>query len=129
LLIAIVSLAINVPDMIRFGDWSVSEVKETLMIATAYAFSGAIFLTAGYGLFQARRWAVIFAAIVSALALTLMALGLASEPFEREAFAVSVSIFAAPLLFTLLWALAAATQEFRAQKLISDVAGQGKHLA
>jgi hypothetical protein len=128
-LIAAVSLAVNVRDMIRFGDWTASEVKERLVVAALYAVAGAIFLVAAYALLKSRRWAVRFTVIVNTLALALMTVAVATEPVERADLAVALSFFAVPLLFTLIWTVAAAIEELKDRKVIAGVEGQREHLA
>jgi hypothetical protein len=129
LLIAIVSLAFNVPDMVRFGDWTASEVKETLVVAAVCAIGGAIFLTAAYGLFKSTRWAVRFAVVVNTLALALMAFAVVTESVERVDLAAALSFFAVPLLFTLIWAVVAAIEELKERKLTASAEGHREHLA
>jgi hypothetical protein len=129
LLIAIVSLAVNVPDMIRFGDWTASEVKEALVVAAVYAVAGAILSTAAYGLSKSTRWAGRFAAVVSTLALALMTVAVATEPVERADLAAALSFFAVPLSFTWIWAVAAAIEQLQERKLSSGTRGQREHFA
>lgn len=129
LLIAFGSLAGNLPDIIRFGDWPASQVREMLLTAAFFAVSGAIFSVAAYGLFKSRRWSVHFAVVVSALALTFMVVSVAADTIERVDFATSLSFYAVPLLFALIWAVAEETRERKERKTIAGDEGRGNQLA
>lgn len=117
-LIALGSLAGNLPDIIRVGDWPASEVSETLLTASFYTVSGVFFLMAAYGFFKSTRWAAVFGMVVSAVALIFMVAAVAIVPVERADFAESLLFFAVPLLFILIWSLTEVIREFKKRQAI-----------
>jgi hypothetical protein len=122
-LIAFGSLMANLIGMVRAGDWSVGEVGAIVFIAALFAVPGTVFLVSAYGLLKSRRWAVKFAAISSALALTVMAVAVATEHVDREGFATSLLFYALPLSLTLVWALIEVARESKERQAIERTEG------
>ena len=116
LLIAVGSLAINLPDIAKYGDWPSSNVKEFLSVASVLAFFGAVFLVAAYALFKTKRWSPYFAAFVSASALAFMAAAWSTEKVDPGGFAITLLLPAIPILLTLGWALMATARQLKEQR-------------
>jgi len=128
-LIAFGSLVANLTEMVRAGDWSVGEARAIVFIAVLFAVPGSVFLVSAYGLLRSRRWAAKFAAISSALGLTVMAVAVASEQVDREGFATTLLFYALPLLLTLIWALTEVARELKELRAIAGTEKQRKRTA
>jgi hypothetical protein len=126
LLTAFGSLAINVPDIRKYGDWPLSDVREFLSTASFLAFSGAVFLFAAYALFKTKSWSTYFAAVVSASALALMAVAWSGERIDPAGFAIALLFLAVPIWLTLVWALVATARQLKERRTTQ---GRGHQIA
>jgi drug/metabolite transporter (DMT)-like permease len=123
------SLAGNLPDVIRVGDWPVSELSGVLFTATIFAACGAIFLVAAHGLLTGRPWDACLTLVLSALALTFLVFAVYGEAVERAEFTISLSFYAVPLLFTFIWALGQTVRGWKEQGLDWGTEGRSKQIA
>ena len=115
-LIAIVVLAVSVPDIRRYGDWPQDEVSQLYSTTSYCAVYGLVFLSAAFALFKSKRWGTYVAAAVSGLALLLMELAWIAETSDRGAFAIVLLFPAIPLLLVLSWSIAAIVKESKERK-------------
>jgi uncharacterized membrane protein (DUF2068 family) len=100
-----------------------------LFTVSIFAVSGAIFSVAAYGLFKSRRWGVHFAVVASALALAFMVIAVAADSIDRVDFATSLSFYAVPLFFALMWAVTEEARELKGRKTIAGAERRGDQMA
>lgn len=129
LLTAFVSLAINVPDILRHGDWSPLEVRQFFSTAAFLVVHGAAYLVAAYALFKTKRWGPYFAAVVSGSEIALMAVPWSEETVKLRGFAIILSFYVVPILLTFVWALTESVRQLKEQRATRTTEEQGHQIA
>lgn len=125
-LIAIGGLAGNLPDLVRFGGWPASDVRDLYFTTSFFAVSGIIFLVVAYGLFERKLWAVYLTAVVSALSVSVVLFAVVTWP-EPDEWQVQV-LYGIPFSCTLIWSLAEVARQLK-RKALTDANGQGNPIS